>query len=93
MRNPAGTPFGAAADGVVIYAGYSGSYGNIVKVDHGGGLQTYYAHCNSMCVSVGDTVTKGQTLGTVGSTGNATGNVLHFEVRINGVAQNPMNYI
>ncbi len=93
LRNPAGTPFGAAADGVVIYAGYSGSYGNIVKVDHGGGLQTYYAHCNSMCVSVGDTVTKGQTLGTVGSTGNATGNVLHFEVRINGVAQNPMNYI
>lgn len=93
LRNPAGTPFGAAADGVVIFAGYSGSYGNIIKVDHGGGLQTYYAHCNSMCVSAGDTVVKGQTLGTVGSTGNATGNVLHFEVRVNGVAQNPMNYI
>lgn len=93
LRNPAGTPFGAAADGVVISAGYSGSYGNIIKVDHGGGLQTYYAHCSSMCVSPGQKVTKGQTLGTVGCTGNATGNVLHFEVRINGVAQNPMNYI
>lgn len=93
LRNPAGTPFGAAADGVVVFAGYSGSYGNIIKVDHGGGLQTYYAHCDSMSVSAGDTVVKGQTLGTVGSTGNATGNVLHFEVRVNGVAQNPMNYI
>ncbi|QIB70255.1 peptidoglycan DD-metalloendopeptidase family protein [Aminipila butyrica] len=93
LRNPAGTPFGAAADGVVIYAGYSGSYGNIVKVDHGGGLQTYYAHCNSMSVTAGQKVTKGQTLGTVGSTGNATGNVLHFEVRINGVSQNPLNYL
>ncbi|MFV0517684.1 MAG: peptidoglycan DD-metalloendopeptidase family protein [Aminipila sp.] len=93
LRNPKGTPFAAAADGVVVYSGYSGSYGNIIKVDHGGGLQTYYAHCDSMNVSVGETVSKGQTLGTVGSTGNATGNVLHFEVRINGAAQNPMNYI
>ncbi|MBN7774426.1 M23 family metallopeptidase [Clostridium aminobutyricum] len=93
LRNPQGTPFGAAADGVVTCASYSGTYGNIIKVDHGGGLQTYYAHCDSMYVSVGDKVTKGQTLGTVGRTGNATGYVLHFEVRINGVAQNPMNYI
>ncbi|WP_312648482.1 peptidoglycan DD-metalloendopeptidase family protein [Aminipila sp.] len=93
LRNPAGTPFGAAADGVVTFAGYSGSYGNIIKVDHGGGLQTYYAHCDSMYVSAGDKIVKGQSLGTVGSTGNATGNVLHFEVRVNGAAQNPMNYI
>ncbi|MHC1722667.1 MAG: LysM peptidoglycan-binding domain-containing M23 family metallopeptidase [Aminipila sp.] len=93
LRNPAGTPFGASADGVVTFAGYSGSYGNIIKVDHGGGLETYYAHCSSMCVAAGQKVTKGQTLGTVGSTGNATGNVLHFEVRVNGAAQNPMNYI
>lgn len=93
LRNPKGTPFSVVADGVVTCASYSGSYGNIIKVDHGGGLQTYYAHCDSMYVSVGDKVTKGQTLGTVGRTGNATGYVLHFEVRINGVAQNPMNYI
>jgi murein DD-endopeptidase MepM/ murein hydrolase activator NlpD len=93
LRNPKGTPFSVVADGVVIYAAYSGSYGNIIKVDHGDGLQTYYAHCDAMLVSVGDTVTKGQTIGTVGKTGNATGYVLHFEVRINGVAQNPMNYI
>ena len=93
LRNPKGTPFAAVADGTVIFAGWSGSYGNIVKVDHGGGLQTYYAHCDSMCVSAGQKVSKGQTLGTVGSTGNATGNVLHFEVRVNGVAQNPVNYL
>ncbi len=93
LRNPKGTPIGAAADGVVIYACYSSSYGNIVKIDHGGGLQTYYAHCDSMYVSVGDTVKKGETIATVGKTGNATGYVLHFEVRVNGVAKNPMNYI
>lgn len=93
LRNPKGTPIGAAADGVVILAEYSRSYGNLVKIDHGGGLQTYYAHCDSMSVSVGDTVTKGQTIATVGRTGNATGYILHFEVRVNGVAKNPMNYI
>lgn len=93
LRNPKGTAIGSATDGVVIFAGYSGSYGNIIKVDHGEGLQTYYAHCDSIYVSVGETVVKGQTIGTVGRTGNATGNILHFEVRVNGVAKNPMNYI
>lgn len=93
LRNPKGTVISSASDGVVIFAGYSGSYGNIVKVDHGGGLQTYYAHCDSIYVSVGENITKGQAIATVGRTGNATGNILHFEVRVNGVAKNPMNYI
>lgn len=93
LRNPKGTPIYAAADGVVIFASYSGTFGNIVKIDHGGGVHTYYSHCDAMYVSVGDQVTRGQHIAAVGRTGNATGNILHFEVRINGVSQNPLNYL
>ncbi|WP_051280626.1 peptidoglycan DD-metalloendopeptidase family protein [Anaerovorax odorimutans] len=93
FRNPCGTPIYAAEAGTVIFSGYSGSYGNIVKISHGGGLQTYYAHCNTLLVSVGQTVAKGQQIATVGATGNATGYHLHFEVRLNNVPQNPWNYI
>lgn len=93
LRNPKGTPIRAADDGVVTFAGYSGSYGNIVKLSHGNGLETWYAHCNTMSVSVGQVVKKGDTIATVGITGRATGYHLHFEVRKNGVPQNPMNYI
>ncbi|MGI6747334.1 MAG: peptidoglycan DD-metalloendopeptidase family protein [Anaerovoracaceae bacterium] len=93
LRNPKGTPIRAADDGVVTFAGYSGSYGNIVKLSHGNGLETWYAHCDTMSVSVGQIVKKGDTIATVGITGRATGYHLHFEVRKNGVPQNPMNYI
>ncbi|MGI6730537.1 MAG: peptidoglycan DD-metalloendopeptidase family protein [Anaerovoracaceae bacterium] len=93
FRNPKGTPIYAADDGVVTFAGYSGSYGNIVKLSHGNGLETWYAHCDKMSVSVGQTVSKGQTIATVGITGRATGYHLHFEVRKSGVPQNPMNYL
>ncbi len=93
LRNPKGTPIKAADDGVVTFASYSGSYGNIVKLSHGNGLETWYAHCDSMSVSVGQKVSKGQTIATVGITGRATGYHLHFEVRKNGVPQNPMNYL
>lgn len=93
LRNPCGTPIYAAESGKVTFAGYSGSYGNLVKISHGGGLESYYGHCNSLLVSAGQTVKKGQQIGTVGATGNATGYHLHFEVRLNGVAQNPFNYI
>ncbi len=93
FRSPKGTPIKAADDGVVTFASYSGSYGNIVKLSHGNGLQTWYAHCDTMSVSVGQVVSKGEIIATVGITGRATGYHLHFEVRKNGVPQNPMNYL
>lgn len=93
LRMPRGSGIMAADGGSVIKAGYYGSYGNLIIINHGNGLETYYSHCNEINVSIGDQVTKGQLIGTVGSTGNATGSHLHFEVRLNGVAQNPMNYL
>ena len=83
----------AAAEGTVIKAGYYGNYGNMIKVDHGGGLVTMYAHLSKIKVSVGDTVSAGQVIGLVGSTGNSTGSHLHFEVIINGKEVNPINYL
>lgn len=88
-----GTPIKAAASGTVTYAARKGSYGNLVVVDHGNGIQTYYAHCNSINVSAGQSVSQGQVISTVGSTGNSTGPHLHLEVRVNGVCQNPQNYL
>lgn len=83
----------ASDAGTVVFAGYSGSYGNIIRIDHGNGVVTKYAHCDSIGVTVGQNVQKGEVIGTVGSTGNATGNVLHFEVVINGVQKNPVSYL
>ena len=80
----------AAEGGTVLSAEWSGSYGNMVIIMHGGGLSTVYAHCSSLLVSRGSVVSKGQTIAKVGSTGYSTGNHLHFEVRFNGVAQNPI---
>jgi len=88
-----GTKIKAAADGTVTFSGWKGSYGNMVIVSHGDGVQTYYAHCNSLNVEAGEKVTQGSIIGTVGSTGNSTGSHLHLEVRVNGVAQNPQNYV
>ncbi|MGP1570103.1 MAG: peptidoglycan DD-metalloendopeptidase family protein [Eubacteriales bacterium] len=93
LRNPVGTPIGAAEDGVVVDARYRGSYGNIVKIDHGNGFQTWYAHCDKLLVAPGTKVVKGQTIATVGLTGYTTGAHCHFEVRVNGVAKNPLNYL
>ncbi|MCL1982585.1 MAG: peptidoglycan DD-metalloendopeptidase family protein [Clostridiales bacterium] len=93
LKNPTGTPIYASADGVVTFAAYSGTYGNIVKLSHGGGLETYYAHCDTMLVTVGETVSRGQQIATVGSTGNATTAHVHYEVRVNGTPKNPMDYI
>jgi murein DD-endopeptidase MepM/ murein hydrolase activator NlpD len=88
-----GTPNRAAAAGTVIYAGWLGGYGNLVVVDHGNGLSTAYAHASSIIVSVGQSVSQGQTVSLVGSTGNSSGPHLHFEVRVNGVAVDPLPYL
>ena len=93
VATSSGTPIKAAASGVVSYAGYKGSYGYLVVIDHGDGIQTYYAHCSKIYVSAGDSVSQGQVISAVGSTGNSTGPHLHIEVRVNGVAKNPQNYL
>lgn len=88
-----GTPIWAAASGTVIHAGWLGGYGNLVVVDHGGGLSTAYAHASSILVGVGQRVSQGETVSLVGSTGNSSGPHLHFEVRVNGVAVDPLLYL
>jgi len=88
-----GTPIRAAATGTVIHAGWLGGYGNLVVVDHGNGLATAYAHASSILVGVGQRVSQGQTVSLVGSTGNSTGPHLHFEVRVNGTAVDPLGYL
>ena len=90
---PYGAPNRAAAAGTVIYSGWLGGYGNLVVVDHGNGLSTAYAHASAILVSVGQTVSQGETVSLVGATGHVTGPHLHFEVRINGVAVDPLLYL
>jgi murein DD-endopeptidase MepM/ murein hydrolase activator NlpD len=89
---PTGTTVGAAARGSVIYAGGMGGYGNIVVIDHGGGMATAYAHLSAIWVG-GGSVSQGQGIGAVGCTGSCTGPHLHFEVRINGSPVNPLSYL
>lgn len=84
-----GSPIVAANNGTVIRAGWNNSYGNVVFIDHGGGIVTVYAHNSELLVSKGDVVTRGQQISKAGSTGNSTGPHLHFEVRKNGDYQNP----
>jgi len=88
-----GTPIWAAAAGTVIHAGWLGGYGNLVVVDHGDGLATAYAHASAILVGVGQQVSQGETLSLVGSTGNSSGPHLHFEVRVNGAAVDPLFYL
>lgn len=90
---PTGTSIKAAAAGTVIFSGWSGGYGYVVKLDHGNGITTIYAHCSSLLVSTGQTVSQGEVIAKVGSTGNSTGSHLHFEVRKNGITYNPQNYV
>ena len=89
-----GTPIYATADGTVLRAGWnSGGYGNLVEVDHGRGITTRYGHMSAILVSAGDHVTRGQQIGRMGSTGRSTGNHLHYEVRIDGRAVNPIPFM
>ena len=88
-----GTPIKVVADGTVTFAAYSGSYGYLVKVDHGNGVETWYGHTSKMLVKEGQAVKAGDTIALVGSTGNSTGPHLHFEVRINGEHVNPQKYL
>ena len=88
-----GTPVYPIASGVVTSVGWKGSYGNIVIVDHGDGIESWYAHCNTLNVGVGMKVTPDTCISTVGSTGNSTGPHLHLEIRINGSPINPQNYL
>lgn len=88
-----GTPILATAAGTVTFAGWSSGYGYLVKIDHGNGVETYYGHCSRLYVSAGESVEAGTEIATVGSTGNSTGNHLHFEIRLNGKQINPQTYV
>lgn len=93
ISTSAGTGIRPISAGTVTYAAYKGSYGNLIIIDHGNGVQSYYAHCNALYVSVGQSVDTNTTIGAVGSTGNSTGPHLHLEIRINGSPVNPQNYL
>ena len=88
-----GTPIYASKGGKVVIAQYHNSYGNYIVIDHGDGVSTVYAHCSKLNVAKGDTVKKGDKIGEVGTTGNSTGNHLHFEFRLNGKYIDPFTYI
>ena len=90
---PIGTQIKAAAGGTVSFAGNKGSFGNMIAINHGNGVQTHYCHCSKLLASVGQTISQGEVIALVGSTGNSTGPHLHLEVRINGIPYNPQNYV
>ncbi|HOX46940.1 MAG TPA: M23 family metallopeptidase [Myxococcota bacterium] len=93
ISNQLGVPVVAPASGVVTFAGISGGYGKVIVVDHGFGIRTRFAHLEEMEVAVGDRVDRGDKIGGVGNSGRSTGPHLHYEVELNGVTENPMNYI
>jgi murein DD-endopeptidase MepM/ murein hydrolase activator NlpD len=88
-----GTPIRAAADGIVSEAVHTHDYGNLVKIQHGSGLETRYAHASKLLVKAGDRVVKGQVVAEVGSTGRSTGPHLHYEIRLNGESLDPRKYL
>lgn len=90
---PTGTPILAADSGMVVFRGWSGNYGYMIKIDHGGGnMVTLYAHLSSFNVELGQTVNKGDVIGYVGNTGYSTGSHLHFEILVGGESKNPLDY-
>jgi murein DD-endopeptidase MepM/ murein hydrolase activator NlpD len=87
-----GTPIEAALDGKVIFSGIANGYGKVIKIIHNNGIETVYAHCSKLYVNNGEMVRKGEHIADVGSTGNSTGPHLHFELKLNGNAVDPLNY-
>ncbi len=90
---PRGSPIVATANGKVVYAGWKAGFGRTVEIDHGWGIRTFYGHCQTIKVSEGKLVKRGEVIATVGATGQATGNHLHYGVLVNGNWVNPANYI
>ena len=88
-----GTDIKVVSNGTVTFSGKKGSYGNLIIIDHGNSVETWYGHCSKLYAKVGDTVTAGDVIAAVGSTGNSTGPHLHFEIRIDGECVNPQNYV
>ena len=93
MAGSYGTPIYATADGVVVYAGWENGYGRLVKIQHDFGLETRYGHLSQIRVDVGQRVSRGDRIGDMGNSGRSTGTHLHYEVRVNGAAKNPMTFI
>jgi len=90
---PEGSPIYAAKTGTVICSGYYTGFGNLIRIDHGNGMETYYAHCSRLIATEGHKVEEGEVIAEVGSTGNSTGPHLHFEVRINGEPKDPAEWL
>ncbi|MBP2634450.1 MAG: envC 2 [Firmicutes bacterium] len=93
IANSMGTPIFATADGEVVLSGWSGGYGNIVQINHGKGIETIYGHNSRVIVSAGQAVKKGQVIAYLGSTGRSTGPHLHYEIRVNGTAVDPIRFL
>ena len=93
IANSMGTPIFATADGVVVQSGWSGGYGNIVQIDHGNGIETIYGHNSRILVNSGQSVKKGQVISYLGSTGRSTGPHVHYEIRVNGTAVDPIRFL
>ncbi len=93
IASPIGTPIVAPADGKVVYADFRGGYGRMLMIDHGYGLSTVYGHTSKLFVKVGDLVKKGEMVAAVGSTGSSTGPHLHYEVHVDGIPTDPLNFV
>lgn len=92
LAAPTGTPIEAALTGVISYSGVAKGYGKVIIIDHDNGMQTVYAHCNKLYVETGENINRGQLIAEVGNTGDSTGPHLHFELKINGDAIDPLEY-
>ena len=93
IAGPHGKDVIAPSDGTVVFAGLEGGYGNVLVIDHGYGIKTRYGHLASIRVKPGDKIKRGQEIANIGNTGRSTGPHLHYEVRVNGIAQNPRKFI